>query len=363
MKSKHLWIFVISLLIFQSAVAQKSIVTQRNAGGRTYLAQVKPMGSKLWGFININGDIVIEPAFSKSFPFSEDGFAPVFDPKEKEYCFIDASGNKLNTEIRDFDLLSILGFGVKGFNDGLVAVRKDKKWGFLDTDGNIRIELKYEKVTEFSGGYAIARIRDDFFVLDQTGAETPVYIERLDNVKRFSEGLAPFHRVDDKAGFIDEQGNVAIPAQFIAVGYFSGGLAWAKTSDKLIGFINREGEWVISPQFLAAKDFSPHDGLARVKQKAGWCYVNEYGEIMRPEGTDVIGTFYEGLCKGRKDDLIGFFDTFGEWVIPPQFESVRDFKNGYAAARIRDKWGLINMQGEWVIEPEYAAVRDMEMVY
>ena len=363
MKTKILLIIICSFWICQSAVAQKSVVTQRNAGGRTFLAQVKPMGSKLWGYINLEGDIVIEPKFSKSFPFSEDGFAPVYDPKEKEYCFIDASGNKLNTEIKDFDLLSILGFGVKGFSDGLVPVRKNKRWGFLDTGGNIRIDLKYEKVTEFNGGYAIARIRDDFFVLDQTGAEIPVDIERLDNVKHFSEGLAPFYRVDDRVGFIDEQGNIAIQAQFRTVGYFSGGLAWAKTSDKLIGFIDRAGEWVISPQFLAAKDFSPHDGLARVKQEDGWCYVNEHGEIMRLEDTDVIGTFYEGLCKGRKDDLVGFFDTNGEWVIPPQFESVRDFKNGYAAARVRDKWGLINMQGEWVIEPEYAAIRDMEMVY
>jgi hypothetical protein len=363
MKCKHLWIIVFSLIICQSAVAQKSIVTQRSTGSQTYLAQVKPMGSKDWGYINLNGDLVIEAKYRKSFPFSKDGFAPVYDARVKEYCFIDASGQKLNTEIRDYDLLSMLGFGVKGFSDGLVPVRKNKKWGFLDTGGNVSIELKYDKVTEFNGGYAAAEIRGEFLVLDQNGEEFPVEIERLDNIKHFSEGLAPFFRVDDRVGFIDAYGNVAIPAQYIGVGYFSGGLAWAKTSDKLIGFINHEGEWVIDPQFSAAKDFSPNDGLARVKLNDRWGYVNEYGEMMYVEDTDIIGTFYEGFCKARKDGLVGFIDTYGEWIIPPQYEAVRDFKNGYAAAKLRDKWGLINTKGEWVINPEYAAVRDMEIVY
>jgi len=350
MKRKEIFIFVLTFLLVNSAFSQ------------TYLAQVKPMGSKDWGFINIDGDIVIDVKYRKSFPFSEDGFAPVYDAKAKAYIFIDASGQKLDTEIKGFSLLSMLGFGVKGFTDGLVPIRYNKKWGYLDTEGRLKIENKFEKVTEFNGGYAVGEIRGVFYVLDQTGKEIPVNAERVDVIKHFSEGLAPMYRVDNKVGFIDTYGNVIIEPQFETVGYFSGGLAWAKTSDKLIGFIDRQGEWVIPPKFIAAKDFSPHDGLARVREGDQWGYINEYGEIMYVGNTDIIGTFFEGLCKGRQNGKVGFFNTSGEWVISPQFEAVRDFKNGYAAVKYGDKWGIINMQGEWVINPDYYAIRDMELV-
>ena len=83
---------------------------------------------------------------------------------------------------------------------------------------------------------------------------------------------------------------------------------------------------------------------------------------MYPENTDIIGTFYEGLCKGRQRGLVGFFNPDGEWVIPPKFKAVRDFKNGYAAVQLDDLWGLINKEGEWVLDPEYEALRDMELV-
>jgi hypothetical protein len=356
MKSKMLLILAVGFWICQSLFAQK------NVGSQTYVAQVKPLGSKYWGYINPNGEMIIAAKYSKNFPFSADGFAPVRDAKTKEYYFVDINDQKLNTEIEGFDLLSILGFGVKGFDDGLVPVRYYKKWGYLDTDGRVKIECKYDKVTEFNGGYAAAEIRGNFVVLDQTGTEYPVNLDRVDNVKHFSDGLAPVYTVDNRAGFIDTYGNVVIEPKYESVGYFSGGLAWARTFDKLIGFINRQGEWVISPQFDAAKDFSPHDGLARVEMNGRWGYVNEYGEMMYLENTEIIGTFYEGLCKGRKDGLVGFFDTNGEWVIPPKFQAVRDFKNGYAAARSGGLWGLINKEGEWVLNPDYEAVRDVELV-
>jgi hypothetical protein len=141
MKNKGLWIIIACLWVFQSAPAQ------------TYVAQVKPVGSKYWGYINLNGEMVIEAKYSKNFPFSADGFAPVLDARTKEYYFIDLNDQKLNTEIKGFKL-SILGFGVKGFDDGLVPVKYNKKWGYLDIQGRVKIPCKYDRATEFNGGYA-----------------------------------------------------------------------------------------------------------------------------------------------------------------------------------------------------------------
>ena len=45
MRSKKIFILVLTFLLVNSAFSQ------------TYLAQVKPMGSKDWGYINIDGGV------------------------------------------------------------------------------------------------------------------------------------------------------------------------------------------------------------------------------------------------------------------------------------------------------------------
>lgn len=52
----------------------------------------------------------------------------------------------------------------------LIANKKDNKWGFIDRDGNIVVEHKYDKVTEFNEyGYAGIKLNDKWGVIDSKG--------------------------------------------------------------------------------------------------------------------------------------------------------------------------------------------------
>lgn len=339
-----------------------SLVISIGAISQTYITQVKPYDSKLWGYMNQKGEMVVEAVYKKCFKFSENGLAPIYDAKK--YHFINTKGEKLSTDIDGY--LLIKGFaglgGLQGFSDGLVAVQKSKSWGYLDSEGGVAIMLKYEKVSSFNNGFAIVEGGEEFFVINKKGEETKIEIEGLVKVKGFSEGLAPF--ADDKKnnGFINTKGQIAIPGQFVSVGFFAGGLAWVKTIENKIGFINKDGEWIIEPQFDVAKDFDPVSGLARVKIEGAWAYTNKNGEILRVEDTETWGDFYDGLAKGKKGGKTGYYNAKGEWIIVPELEGGRDFKNGFAAAKRDGKWGFIDKSGKWVIKPIYAAVKDFELV-
>ncbi len=342
------------------ALIALSFVLNSFSFGQDYITQVKPQDKGEWGYMNIKGDIIVSPQYAKCFKFSEDGYAPIY--KDKKFFFINAQGEQLSTELSNFRLIEGgFGMGLYGFSDGLAAVRVDKKWGYMDTNGKVIIELKYDNASAFDNGYALVKKGKSFFVINKNGEETKIEDSGVYEVKHFTEGLAPFYKKDKKHGFINTDGKVVIPAQFSGVGYFEGGLAWAKNKDKKVGYIDTSGEWIIRPNFLAAKDFDPVSGLARIKDESGWAYVNKAGDIKNID-TETFGDFNDGLALGKKNGKVGFFNSTGEWVIEPKFEAGRGFKNGYAAAKMNGQWGFINKAGEWVIEPKLAGVKDMELV-
>lgn len=341
-------------IILAVAIAHSSVA-------QTYVSLAKPAGEKEWGYVNLKGEFIIAPQFRKCSNFSKVGLAPFYDTKEKTYRFINLKGEVLETEVKDFKLINAFGFGMKGFEDGLARVEVNDLWGYLDAAGKLAIDAKYDHVNEFNSGFATAQLGEKYVVLNKQGQEIAIEVPGIIDVKGFSEGLAPYRTESKFFGYIGVDGKVAIPAKFSSVGYFSDGVAWAKTESGAVGYIDKSGEWVIEPQFSAAKDFEAESGVARIKKDAQWGYVNKSGEIIYVD-TELWGDFSQGLCKGRKGDLFGFYNAKGEWVIQPQFENVRDFKNGYAAAEKNKMWGIIDKTGSWIIEPTFDGIKDVELV-
>ena len=329
---------------------------------QTLITQVKPVGSKTWGYANLKGELVIPAQFEKCYKFGSDGYATIYGTKERQYYFINTKGEKLNTEINGFKLRDGFGFDVSHFNDGLIPVKVGEKWGYLSNTGKLVIQAKYDEASDFDGGFGVVKSGTNFWVVNTKGDETAVSVPGVLDVKPFTEKLAPYRGADKNFGFIGTDGKVAIQAKFESVGYFTNGLAWAKTMDKKVGFINPKGDWVIQPTFEAAKDFDATSGLARIKNGDKWAYVNKTGEITYVTMTETWGDFSEGLADGKTGGKVGFFDKTGKWVIQPQFEAIRDFKNGYAAAKQNDKWGMIDKTGKWVIDPKFDGIKDMELV-
>src|SRR5262249_3367597 len=148
---------------------------------------------------------------------------------------------------------------------GMVAIKVGEKWGYLNTQGKLAIPAKYDKAGEFNSDHGVVESYSRFIIVDKKGTEIMVQEAGIIDLKEFSESLAPFRAGNKLMGFMDTQGKIAIPAQFMSVGYFHDGLAWAKQSDEMVGYINTKGEWVIKPQFREGKDFDAQSGMARVK--------------------------------------------------------------------------------------------------
>jgi len=111
------------------------------------LALVQPAGSSKYGYINQQGETVIEPQYDLSLPFSE-GLATVKFIKPDGHAIfriINKSGNIIADNL-DYAFAGI-------FREGLAGVESfDHRWGFIDKKGKEVIEPKYAGVKLFRNG-------------------------------------------------------------------------------------------------------------------------------------------------------------------------------------------------------------------
>lgn len=262
-----------------------------------------------WGYIDKTGKWAIPPQFAIGRPFSS-GLArvevpldgkPSFPPGRAKHAFIDKSGkividstdeilngtfsedvgtvqfitnNGVNAVLIDKTgktIVTVDDVDIDGFSEGLVAAKKNKKWGYLDPKGQFVIEPQFEKAYPFSEGLAAVLVGDKWGFIDHSGrfVITPKYRIGWDRRHhKFSEGLALVY-LRDQCAYLDKVGKVVIRINCSDAEPFSGGIALvitaAETRERR-GYINKQGRYVFGP--VAFKYKTMEEVSARAEKNA-----------------------------------------------------------------------------------------------
>lgn len=213
-------------------------------------------------------------------------------------------------------------------------VQIDGAWGYVDREGELVVEPRFERAKGFYENRAAVQIDGAWGYIDTTGA---VAIEpRFGSAGRFSEGLAavaPEGR--GPHGYVDPTGEMVIPPDFpvtyesVQDRHFRDGLAPTQKANPKgqdpFGFIDREGSWAIEARFRTAQPFG--EGLAAVKiwNTEGWAYVDTAGTAVLEVPWDRVRPFSGGLAAVDTADGFGgawrYMDRTGEIVLRPTFGS------------------------------------------
>ena len=128
------------------------------------------------------------------------------------------------------------------FTEGRMMVQNSNgKWGFIDEQGKLLGEVKWDSIGDFSDGMAMV-------------CSNELY------------------------GFINKQGQQVGEVRWSRVNAFSNGLAAVKEGSYW-GFINKNNEQVIPCQYTEVASFK-QDGTCDVKTKNGtWQVINTAGEV------------------------------------------------------------------------------------
>jgi len=276
-----------------------------------------------WGYIDFNGKKKIDPVFKDLPGLFYEGYALMNtsdgsydyinkDGREHERNYVDASDfsegiafgvNRdeypilLNAQLEEVKVLEKVD-ELYSSSEGLICFKNTKgKWGYMNQEGEIAIEPKYNDASSFRNELALV---------------TTIIIDT------------------------------------------AGGKAEEK---ELKGFIDQEGNEVIKPSSKLSLVHSFSEGLAAYSDGSdwGWGYIDKTGKkvIRTKNDWENVGDFNNGTATVEIDGLWGLINTKGELILNPKYEDPLFFSNGRAIVEKDDKFGFINLKGEWIIEPKY----------
>jgi hypothetical protein len=247
------------------------------------------------------------------------------------------------------------------FRNGLALVSSpggyDTKLGFIDQQGHYVINPQYVAATVFNEGIAwvLQEKYGDICAIDKKG-QTLFTTPFAKMVKLYKDDLAAFSidgkGGEEKWGFLDKTGKIAINPQFSSAGSFSEGKCPVSFDNERWGYIDKEGHVLINPQFDFAEQFN--DGLAIVRSGRNCGVVDKNGKfVINPQFEEMI--FDEDLFLFKQSGKWGWCDRKGKILINPQFDLAFPFKGSKATSiKYQNAFGFINKKGEIIISPQYS---------
>jgi hypothetical protein len=189
-------------------------------------------------------------------------------------------------------------------SEGFRAIRKNGKYGFIDSQGRLRIANRYEGVAKYSEGLAPAMIRGRWGYINRQDqiAIQPVY----DEVTSFKDGIA-LVRQQQSWGIIDKTGKVLLPIRYQHVELLPTKNFLIQTNG-LQGLAESTGRILIQPKYRTLQDAGK--GFAIVERDG------KYG-VITVQGISTIPLMYDYIQ----------YDSFNDFFIAQKKSLWTDFKN------------------------------------
>lgn len=233
-------------------------------------------------------------------------------------------------------------------------VKKNGKWGCIDSFGNTVIETKYEGLDKFDlKGRARVIYNGKFGIVDCGGAE--VISTGYDYIYPFGNLSVAVAQLGSRYGAVNLDGSVAVHFEYDYLYSFADNPSTVAYRNNEFSIISTDGLPVTDKTYRYIEEFKNGIALAYAE---GYGYIDLYGnEVIDCVHTDVKqGTAISVFLK--KDGKWGLFLPNGENVSGYVYNNAGDFENGLSAVSIikegKEKYGYVNDSGDIIIPFDYS---------
>jgi WG containing repeat len=267
------------------------------------------------------------------------------------------------------------------FQNGLVPVKHENKWGCINADNETIIPFQYDRMewtlqgrllVQKAGKWGVMNPKtqkvvhwryDDmkidwyscrghrnqqWFLLDGFGRELGKM--GYDEIA-YRNGDHFAVRRGNAFGLIHKlTGKLVIPIEYQSITQFNDGRVAALYGDKW-GFLNEKGQWAFPAQYESVNDFQ--EGLAVVMSQQKYGVIDLHGNLVAPLRYNKVSSFKEGRALAVRREMYGYLDRQGQEVIPLIYEFGKDFSDGLARVCYDDAYGFIDKDGQEIIPFRY----------
>ena len=303
------------------------------------------------------------------------------------YLFIKnapTSGYDFNTKTFFKAVNSYDNFGE--FSEDMIPVVKDKKYGFVNSDGKEIVPCVYDYASSFKNGLALVRKDKKYGYVDKKGEVVVPII--YDGAYSYDDNGWANVCKDSLWGFIDKFGNEVVPFTFYyghdlykncsdspgfdfkrwkSINEFiRNGCCWLESGiakiyqNGLFGVIDKKGKHILQTWYFSVNlDNYDKEKLFVVEKLNGEGYfyfglcADDNSFILKPI-YDEIGKFSDGLVTVKKNGKYAYFNNQGKMILPFEYDVASEFSNGIACVKQNGKYLFINKEGKKEFSTDYS---------
>ena len=213
--------------------------------------------------------------------------------------------------------------------EGHIGVRINGKWGFIDRESStFVVPCEYEEVSNYCEGFAVVKKDGRYGVVNTDGELiTPCVFDKIFDYKN---GFALAVR-EGKRGVLDSTGQLCIPCRFdrlcdwgslLSNGCIYNGLAKVMQNGKY-GLINLNGKQTS----VSFDEIGSYYGFAKVEKNGKYGLVNTDCELIVPCKYDDVYRTEAGPWIVTLGNKKGALDSEGNELIPCIFEDLKLYHN------------------------------------
>lgn len=231
---------------------------------------------------------------------------------------------------------------VEDFSEGYAAVGINGKYGFINRSGKLVIPLEYDNIRGFEGKLAPVAKQGKWGYIDKSGEEVIPLL--YDDFYWFGDRSITKVVLQGKYGLIDYYGKIVLPIEYDHI--FENKMYYEIEKDNLKGVVLFSGEILIPPQYTSLY-FTHGDFIAYYYDKQR--LLSFAGQPLTPWYDD-IEPFCEGLAKVKYKGKYGYVNPHGKVVFPIAYQEANNFnEEGNTLVKYKGKWGMIDTQGKTVL--------------
>lgn len=325
---------------------------------------------------------------------------------------LNASATDVEGEVIYTEMIAPQYDDARNFSEGLAAVKRGDKWGYINEDGEVVIDFQYDRAHSFSEGKALIEIHEtdedgwftrNYFIITPDNKVNPVIdfhgneykgfdIEMYDSTyyndyifipadsitgtimideNGYAFDIAPYPPTEGLLSkfnhytTLDDDKYVVLYGDlgFVSAAPFNQGMApvlFEDPQDKngaYWTFLKKDGTLWSGPRFYnyyaqgvnTFHSLFNENSLASLKDIEGkWGAVNKEGETILPFKYEQLRIFTEGVAAFSENGKFGYIDIHGNAIIAPQYDDVSAFHNGLALVRDGKNTYIIDKTGQQV---------------
>jgi hypothetical protein len=295
----------------------------------------------LWGYLNKDGSIFLPARYKTVQEYSEE-MAVVQDLNNK-YHLIDNNGVIISDSIKYEK--------INKFLNGRALIKDSQRYGYIDKDGELAIDMDYEYATDFIDGLAIVTKNRKQGMIDINGSSIiPI---KYDKIWPQKSGMIRY-KYKGKFGYIDFSTKNEVFNSFNSATDFQDAHAVVNNGNTYL-LIDKSGKTIQLPYNLVD---TGGEGKWMYAINASYGFLNNDGAVLCPPNYDLVMRYRADRAGFAIDDIWGYLDESGQIIISPKYPLVWDFIDGYARMIGRTGIGFINKNGDDILPPAYMEVRD-----